>query len=335
MATDRVSDYRIVALEEHLLTAEIAQAWAADAGPDTARGMAIPGAQPEKLFDLGRARIADMDDQGVDVQVLSVTTPGVQNLDAARAVPLAAAANDTVAEVVAEHPDRFDGLATLPTPDPRAAADELRRAVSEKGHLGAMIYGRTGAMHLGDPAMEPIWSAAAQLRAPVVLHPQTPTAAVRDAYYSGIGPDVDPLFSGPLIGWHYETGIELLHMIFGGVFDRHPELQVVVGHWGEAVLFYADRIGSVGALTGATRHPFEHYLTHNVLVMGSGIFSQRAFRWTREVVGIDRIVYATDYPYVDASAGAARRFLDDADLTPDERVQVASGNWDRITRHLR
>ncbi|MGJ0119871.1 amidohydrolase family protein [Williamsia sp. MIQD14] len=329
------TDYGIVALEEHLLTREIAEAWAADAASDAAPRMTIPGAEPDKLFELGRVRIADMDDQGVDVQVLSVTTPGVQSLDAARAVPLAAAANDAIADVVAEHPDRFDGLATLPTTDPHAAADELRRAVSEKGHLGAMVYGRTGSMHLGDAAMEPIWAAAAGLRAPVVLHPQTPTAAVRDAYYTGIGAEVDALFSGPMIGWHYETGVELLHMIFGGVFDRHPDLQVVVGHWGEAVLFYADRIGNVGALTGATAHPFEHYLTHNVLVMGSGVFSQRAFRWTREVVGIDRIVYATDYPYIDASAGKARRFLDEADLTADERVQVASGNWDRVTRHLR
>ena len=335
MATDHVNDYRIVALEEHLLTRAIADAWADGAAACTAPVLSIPGAQPDRLFELGEARIADMDDQGVDVQVLSVTTPGVQTLDAARAVPLASAANDIIADVVADHPDRFDGLATLPTPDPRAAADELRRAVSERGHLGAMIYGRTGVMHLGHPAMEPIWAAAAQLRAPVVLHPQTPAAAIRDAYYTGIGPDIDPLFSGPLIGWHYETGVELLHMIFGGVFDRHPELQVVVGHWGEAVLFYADRIGSVGAVAGVTEQPFEHYLTHNVLVMGSGVFSHRAFRWTREVVGIDRIVYATHYPYIDASAGKARRFLDDADLTADERAHVASGNWDRLTRHLR
>ena len=327
-----------MALEEHLVTPGIAEAWRASPDPDQdgQTEMSTSGTLGERLLDLGEDRLAAMDDQGVDVQVLSVTTPGVQNLDAERAVPLARKANDTIADAVAARPDRFAGFAALPTPDPDAAATELRRAVTERGLHGAMLYGRTGTRNLDHPSHEPIWEAAAALRAPLYLHPQIPTAAVREAYYTGFGPQSDHVFAGPALGWHYETGVQLMRLVLSGVFDRHPELQVVVGHWGEVVLFFLDRTASlVDAGSFGLRRPLLDYFRENVSYTGSGLLDHRYLRWTVEMVGVERLLTATDHPYIDNSGGAARRFLDDADLTDAERDAVAHGNWDRLTAHLR
>jgi len=327
----------LVALEEHTITPAIAAAWQDLEEGNSASYLDQPvlGAIRDRLLELGEQRLRDMDDQGVDVQVLSITTPGVQNLDGVRAVPLARQANDLLADVVAGRPHRFEAFATLPTTDPRAAADELRRAVSELGLKGAMLHGRTGDMHLDDPALEPMWQAAAELRCPISLHPQIPRPAVLDAYYSGLDPTFDTIFGSPLIGWHYDTGVELLRLIFAGVLDRHPDIQLIANHWGEVVLFYADRIAMVDNLGTPLARPFQDYLRDNVSYTGSGIMSQRYLRWTKEIVGIERILYASDYPYIDTGQGRGRAFIDDnPDLTDDERDAISHGNWHRLTAHL-
>jgi predicted TIM-barrel fold metal-dependent hydrolase len=277
-----------------------------------------------------------MDDQGVDVQVLSVTTPGVQNLEPEHAVTLAREANDMVAAVVADAPDRFQALATLPTPAPQAAADELKRAVTECGLKGAMLHGRTGSMHLDHPAFEPVWRAAAELRCPISLHPQLPSTAIREAYYTGIDPTTDFLFSSGLIGWHYEIGVELLRLILSGTLDRYPELRLIANHWGEVVLFYIDRLSMIDGLGGRLARPFEDYLRSNVWFTGSGNLSQRCLRWTKDIVGAQRILYASDYPYIDTGGGRGRAFIDESpELTDLERDAIAHGNWQRLTAHLR
>ncbi|MEV5721571.1 amidohydrolase family protein [Amycolatopsis mediterranei] len=329
---------KIIALEEHLATPRIAEAWkgAPDAERDGYTRFTERGTLGERLLDLGARRLADMDDQGVDVQVLSVTTPGVQNLAPDVAVPLAREANNAIAAAIRSHPDRFEGFATLPTPDPAAAAEELDRTVTQLGFAGAMIVGRTGAKNIDHPGFEPIWATAARLRAPVYLHPQLPVPAVRDAYYSGIDPAIDYLLGGPGIGWHYETGVQLLRLILSGTFDRHPDLQLVTGHWGEVVLFYTERLAKMqewGQL------PLERqlidYLRSNVSYTGSGDLSDRYLRWAIDVVGVERIMYATDYPFVDTGAGQARRFLENADLSNAERDAIAHGNWERLTARTR
>ncbi len=324
---------RIVTLEEHMTTPAISEAWrTAPTSPreraDVAMMMEMEGAA---LLDLGAQRLAAMDDQGVDVQVLSVTSPGVQNLEAERAVPLARQANDTIAAAVAAHPDRFDGFATLPTPDPEAAAAELRRAVTELGLAGAMIHGRTGATNLDDPRNEPIWAAAAELRAPIYVHPHQPVDGVRDAYYSGFDPATDAGLASFAIGWHYETGMQALRLVLSGAFDRHPELQLILGHWGEVVLFYLDRLTYMSRGFGvALRRPLPDYFRENLSYTGSGDTTQRLLRWTIEMVGAQRVLMAVDHPFIDNSGGATRRFLDEAELTDAERDAIAFGNWESL-----
>jgi uncharacterized protein len=323
---------RIVALEEHFLLPEVVKAWDRRAGNSAAvTGGAGDDPFSRRLLDLGEERIAAMDDQGVDVQVLSLSSPGVQSLDPGDAVAIAREANDALAEAVAGHPDRFQGFAAIPTPDPAAAASELERAVTQLGFAGGLINGRTGTTNADAMQFDDLYATAARLGVPLYLHPQTPVAPVLDAYYSGFGNPIDMLLRNPGIGWHYETGIQILRMIFAGVFDRHPDLQVVTGHWGEVVLFYLERTQQmVDAMGVRLGRRLSEYARENLWVTGSGLLSQRYLRWSTEVIGADRIMSATDYPFIDNSGSAARRFLEDAPLSSEQRNAIASGNWERL-----
>ena len=323
---------KIVALEEHFATPEIMAAWQALSPDRQDLAMRASGVQ-DRLYDLGDERVRQMDAAGVDVQVLSLTTPGVQNLDADRAVALARETNDVVAEAVRARPDRFEGFAALPTSAPREAARELERAVVGLGLNGAMLHGRTGDRNLDHPDFLPIFEAAAALQAPIYLHPQSPSAAVRQAYYGGFNPQLDTVFATAGLGWHYETGVQALRLVLSGVMDRFPDLQIILGHWGEVVLFYLDRIdilSGLAAQVNGLQRPVSAYFRSNVSVTAAGIYSQRYLQWSKEVLGTDRILFAGDYPYVPDTDGAGRRFLEAADLTSDERTAIASGNWNRL-----
>ena len=327
---------RIVGLEEHFATRSVIDAWLErDPGrSDPAISASTLGVPAARLLDLAQDRLTAMNEAGVDVQVLSLTTPGLHDLPAEQAVDLQRATNDLIAQTVRSQPDRFQGFATLATPAPGQAARELERAVTELGLNGAMLFGRTGDRNLDHPDFWPILEMAASLRAPLYLHPQTPPSPVRAACYDGLGADISGALATHGIGWHYEAGLQLLRLILAGVFDRLPDLQIIVGHWGEVVLFYLDRIDQLAAVAKLQRKPSD-YVRSNVLVTPGGIFSHRYLRWTIEVIGADRILFATDYPFVPVEPGGARRFLDEADLGPAEREGIASGNWDRICAGIR
>ena len=327
---------KVIAIEEHFVTDDVEQ-HGGEVEPRwrdaSARFMPLGGDMAKRLRNLGDERIRLMDASGVDVQILSLTTPGVQNLEPGDARDAASRANDLIAATISERPDRFGGFCVLPTPDPAAAARELERCVDRLGLQGAMIFGRTRDRNADAPEFDAIYEAAASLRVPLYLHPQIPDRPVRESCYSGLGDKVDLTLAMGGIGWHYETGVQLLRLILSGVFDRHPELQVIVGHWGEAVLFYLERVDVLSKVADGLRRPVSDYFRTNVLVTPSGIFSHRYLRWAAEVVGIDRILFSTDYPYVYQSEGWARAFLEEADLNEEERNKVAHGNWQRLVGH--
>jgi predicted TIM-barrel fold metal-dependent hydrolase len=156
---------------------------------------------------------------------------------------------------------------------------------------------------------------------------------VRNAYYSGFEPAVEAAFATFGVGWHYDTGVEFLRMVIVGVFDRFPRLQVIVGHWGELVLFFLERIQQLANVAGLPRN-LEDYARNNLIVAPSGILSHHYLRWAMEVVGADRIVFSTDYPFEPASQGGAEEFLAAAELSTHDRSLVASGNWDRLRAGL-
>lgn len=136
-----------------------------------------------------------------------------------------------------------------------------------------MVFGRVREQNLDHPDFWPIFEAAA-LKAPLYLHPQSPLPAVRPAYYNGLGDAVDSVFATFGIGWYYETGMQLLHLILSGVFDRFPDLQVIVGHWGEVVLFYLEEAEHLGQAAKLKR-PLLDYVRRNVFITLSGSFRQR------------------------------------------------------------
>ena len=327
---------KTIGLEEHFVTADVIRAWNA-LDPRLQDLAIVPSTRGEpalRLAELGETRFTAMDDTGLDVQVLSLSTPGVQHLGRGDAVALQTATNDLIAGTVRAHPGRLGGFATLATPDPAAAAGELERAVTKLGLDGAMVFGRTRERSLDHVDFWPIFEAAEALRAPLYLHPLSPPPEVRAAYYSGLGGMTDMSLATFGLGWHYDTGVLVLRLILGGVFDRYPGLQLIVGHWGEAVLFYLERIQKVADIAKLQR-PLADYFRENIYLTPSGMFSLRYLRWATEIVGVDRIMMATDYPFENSPQGRTRRFLEEADLSDQDRQKIASGNWDQLRAGIR
>jgi predicted TIM-barrel fold metal-dependent hydrolase len=321
---------KLIGIEEHFLTREVRDAWGA---PETAEDPTMglhQGWIGELLEDLGEERLRLMDETGLDVQVLSLTTPGLHNLDAPASVELAQRTNDLVAAAVARHPQRFQGFAALPTPAPREAPRELERCVRDLGLKGAMLCGRTRDKHLDHPDFWPLFERAEQLRVPLFLHPQIPQGAVRDALYSGFSAPVDLAFSTFGLGWHYEAGIQFVRLVLAGVFDRFPGLQVILGHWGEVVIFYLERLAALDRVAKLKR-PFADAMRQNLYVTASGMFSRDYLERTVEIVGIDRILFSTDFPYQYRPGQKARRFLDELPLDDEAKRRFAHGNWERLT----
>jgi hypothetical protein len=322
---------RTIGTEEHFVTDEVVAAWTrlAPSADDDSRATVAPGEAGERLREVGERRIAAMDEAGLEVQVISLTSPGLHNLAAQEATRLQVETNDRIAELVGNHPDRFQGFATLALPAPVAAAEELERAVTKLGLHGALLFGRTGERNLDHPDNWPIFEAAASLRAPLYIHPQVPQRRVRDALYAGFDDAVDNVFATSGIGWHYESGVQFLRLALAGVFDRFPDLQVLLGHWGEVVLFYLDRADGL-AVQAKLPRTFSEYARHNMYVTAGGVYSQRYLRWAVELVGADRILFATDYPYRPGPDGGVEQFLATAGLDRADQERIAAGNWDAL-----
>ena len=327
---------RTIGTEEHFVTDEVVTAWSqldSRAREDSPPSV-IPAEMEERLHEVGERRIAAMDEAGLDVQVISLTSPGLHNLPVEDATRLQVVTNDRIAELVSANPDRFQGFATLASGAPAAAARELERAVTELGLNGALLFGRTGERNLDHPENWAIFEAAESLRAPLYIHPQTPQPRVRAALYAGFDDAIDKAFATGGIGWHYDAGVQFLRLALAGVFDRFPDLQVLLGHWGEVVLFYLDRADRL-ALQAKLPGPFSEYVRRNAYVTAGGIYSERYLRWAIEVVGVERVLFATDYPYQPGPDAGVESFLQSAGLDQADQERIAAGNWDALVADIR
>ena len=195
----------------------------------------------ERLDDVGQGRIAEMDAAGIDLQVLSHANPGMQKMAAETAVRLARGANDRLHETVRAHPDRFAAFAAIPTPDPKAAADELERAVTRLGFKGALVNGLTNGVFLDDKRFWPIFERAAALDVPLYLHPAIPHPAVVEAYYQDYVEQYPSLLRAAW-GFTVETATQGVRLVLSGVFDKYPGLKIIIGHFGEGLPFLLWRI---------------------------------------------------------------------------------------------
>jgi predicted TIM-barrel fold metal-dependent hydrolase len=318
---------RVIAVEEHYQSERILRARGGGSGSDAPRQLderIVKG-----LLDLEERRISEMDAAGIDVQLVSLTTPGAQQLGVADAVAVVREENDRLADAVRRHPDRLAALASLPTSAPDAAADELERSVGQLGFKGAVINGTTDGRFIDDRSFWPILERAAALRVPLYLHPAPPPAPVMDAYYRGFSAEVGRVLSTSGWGWHIEAGLHVLRMILAGVFDRFPDLQVATGHLGEALPFMMGRstVALAPELTKLQR-PVAEYIRGNVSFAISGFFFLTPFLSALLEVGADRILFAVDYPYADNRAG--RAFLDSLPVSTADREKIAHGNAERL-----
>jgi uncharacterized protein len=282
----------------------------------------------EQLCDLGEKRIAEMDAAGIDVQVLSLTSPGTEQLEAADAVSLASEANKLLAEAVKKNPTRLAGFATLPTASPDKAAEELERMVREHDFKGAVINGHHRGRYLDDKFFWPLLERAASLSVPIYLHPTQPPKPVVEAAYSGFSPTVNEMLASAGWGWHIETGVHVIRLILGGVFDQYPKLQIVIGHLGEGLPFMLQRLDVMPIALTKLKRPISAYLRENVHYTFSGFNFTAPFLNLLLEVGVDRIMFSADYPY--ASMSQARAFLDQLPVSASDQEKIAYRNAERL-----
>jgi predicted TIM-barrel fold metal-dependent hydrolase len=282
-----------------------------------------------QLCDLGDHRIAEMDRAGIDMQIVSLTAPGVEQLEPSEAIALATETNDFVADAIKKHPSRFGGFATLPTAVPDKAAQELERRVKGQKFAGAIINGHNRGRYLDDKFFWPILECAEKIRAPIYLHPTRPPKPVIDASFGGFSPLVSEIFAGPGWGWHIETAVHVLRMILGGVFDRFPGLQIVIGHMGEGLPGMFQRVDVMVQAVTKLKHPVTAYLRENLHYTFSGFFFPATFlSLLLELGGIDRIMFSIDYPYQSMPEG--RAFLEQLPVSAADKQRIAHGNAEQL-----
>jgi len=318
------SRIRKIALEEHFMTPgfegyseTFTQHFAGQAERDLQR----------RLTNLSDERIHEMDAAGIELMVLSQTGPGVQvERDPQVAVQAAARSNDYLAEAISRHPARLAGFASLAMHDPQAASHELRRAIRDLGFLGAMVHGHTLGTYYDSPAYDEFWETLQDLDVPLYLHPAD--AAVLPVCFAD-----HPVLSGAVWGWGVETGTHALRLLFSGVFDRFPEVRILLGHMGEGLPFYRWRFDSRFAVYSQgveLAGPPSSYFGRNIFVTTTGVCSPAVLSCVIEEMGADAVLWSVDYPY--ESALVAADFIEKAPLAHAVRQQICSGNAERILR---
>jgi predicted TIM-barrel fold metal-dependent hydrolase len=271
-----------------------------------------------EMTDVER-KLEQMDAAGLGMSVLSVNIPGLDWFDERDVASIARDTNDQLAEVVAAHPDRFAAFAALPMQAPELAAAELERAMAE-GLSGAMLYSNVAGRSLDEPAYRPVFEAADRLNAPLLLHPTYPLSA----------PSVSVHALLPVIGFLFDTTTATLRLILDGLFDRHPDLTLILGHAGSVIPYILGRVdyessripGGLGSLESL---PSEHVKRLYVDTVSAW---PPALELVIDLLGADRVLYATDHPFWDPDR--TRDALAQVDLTPEQRQAIETGNAARI-----
>jgi 2,3-dihydroxybenzoate decarboxylase len=289
--------YRRIACEEGFLISEVVAAneGLGDIGIPLITRNGPAAFLAELLCDIGDGRIAAMERDGIDMQLLMLSAPGLQVFDRDTAIGLAREVNDQVSEACRRHPNRFAALAAMAPQAPERAARELERAVTQLGLKGAIINSHTGGRYLDDPEFVPIFEALQDLRVPLYLHPRDPVPGI--AQYMS-----NAVVDGAAWAYAVEVGTHALRLIGSGIFDRYPDVQIVIGHMGEGLPFWLPRIDNryQAALRFANSKlellPSE-YVHRNFHITTSGMNYMAPLELSMEVLGIDRLLYASDYPF--------------------------------------
>ncbi len=323
---------RTIALEETYATPKFMQAQAEMMKSDPSKAPEGLAKIFKQLIDVDKGRIDAMDQAGIDVQVLSLFSPGVEQMEPSMAVEISKDANDYIAGAIKRHPTRLAGFATLPTAVPDTASDELERMVKEHDFKGAIINGHTNGRYLDDEFFWPILESAEKLKVPIYLHPTLPPKSVIEASYTGnFSQEVSTLLARNAWGWHLETALHILRIILGGVFDQYPDLQFIIGHMGEGLPFMQQRIDdSLPQETINLEHPVSTYLQKNVNYTFSGLNYNQTFLNLFLEMGVDRIMFSTDYPFIPMED--TMKFLDQLPVSKADKEKIAHGNAERLLR---
>ena len=284
----------------------------------------------ERIQDLGPRRIADMDSSGIAKQLLLLTSPGVQVFDPATGSSLARETNEVLSEAIRKHPDRYAGLAAIAPHDPGNAVKEMERGVRQLGLKGAVVNSHTQGRYLDEPEFWPLFEAAEALDVPIYIHPNTPPNAM-------IQPFLPRGLDGAIYGFAVETGLHLLRIIVGGVFDRFPKLKIAVGHLGEGLPFWLFRLDYMHrSMVSSKRYPgaqplkkkLSDYLKENVWITTSGMQWAPAIQFCQQVLGYDRVLYAMDYPYQFVPEEV--KVTDEMPITEAQRKLLYQTNAERL-----
>ena len=284
----------------------------------------------ERLLDLGELRIGAMDESGIDKAVLAMTSPGVQTLfDVEEAKGIARRSNDILKAACEKYPDRFHGMIAVAPQDAEWSAEELKRGKEELGFHGVQVNSHTRGHYLDEPQFDPILRACAELDLPLYIHPQGPPDEM-------IGDMVGAGLDGAIFGFAVETSYHAMRLMTTGVFDRYPNLQLMLGHGCEGLPFMLYRLNymhQAGLRSGRyprlkpLEHDLFHYMRNNVLATNSGLPFGPAIKTMIEVMGDDRVMYAMDYPYQYVPDEV--RWMDDLDITDAQKKKFFQTNAER------
>jgi 2,3-dihydroxybenzoate decarboxylase len=314
----------VIALEEHYYDRVVATV--------QAEGRVIPAGQRggvmDRLQDVDELRLEEMDGAGIDIQVLSHAPSPIQQLPPDQAIPLATDTNNRLLETVKTRPDRFAGFGALPTSDPKAATAELERVVKELGFKGAMIHGRTQGKFHDDERFWPIFEKAQELDVPIYIHPGPPHPAVAEAYYADYL-DRFPGLNSAAWGFTIDTANQALRLILSGLFDAFPRLKLILGHLGEGLPFMVDRIDE-SLNRGANKVRFKDLFCEHFWITTSGHFSTPALLCSILELGIDRVLFSVDYPYVESLPGM--KWMETVPLSREDREKMFNGNARRLLK---
>ena len=279
-------------------------------------GFTVAWSRPD-MFDIDH-RLREMDRKGIDLRILSLSTPNVYPWGGAEQVRMARFVNDALARLCRAHPDRFAGLASLPLADTEAALAELERARGELGMKGVIIGSNADGMAMNDARLEPLWARLDALRLPVFEHPMFP----KDTRDLGE-------FELPLrVGLIFDTTLAATRMIYGGVFERYPDFPYILGHTGGALLTILERLDNGYRLFPDCRkfigRPPSEYAKR--LYYDTCAFYAPALKMAIESVGAGRLLFGTDDPYIDADAAHVERLA----LAPADQAAILGRNAARV-----
>ena len=276
-------------------------------------------------YDLAR-RLADIDEAGVALQILSLTVPGVHFEEPRRGVELARLTNEAFGQVVRDYPERFGAFATLPMQAPEEAARELERAVTDLGLAGALLFSNMGGAPLDAAVFWPVYEAADALGVPLLIHPTTPSSL--------LGSNMEDLRLVPLLGFPFDVTLAAARVILSGLLDRFPNLTLIVSQLGGALPMLAERIERGYAvypeIAGSLQHPLSVYFKR--MYYDTVPYGRIGTPLTIEFAGPERVVLASDHPHTIGDLSTIADVVDGLDLTDEAKGLIRSGNVERLLR---